>query len=101
MTELLEDVRNYLDITWRDNSTDKKLAGIIERGTDYIDKKAGEKQDYSKEGLARSLLFDYCRYARNDALELFEVNFRADLISLRLGVQVDDFARTEGLARDV
>lgn len=94
--ELLGGVRNYLDITWQDSETDRKLTGILERGMSYLDRAAGAEQDYSKEGLARSLLFDYCRYARNNALEHFEENFRAELISLRMGVQADDYAREQG-----
>lgn len=94
--ELLGDVRNYLDITWQDSETDRKLTGILERGMSYLDQAAGAEQDYTKEGAARALLFDYCRYARNNALELFEGNFRAELISLRMGVQADDYAEGQG-----
>lgn len=95
-TEILADIKNYLDITWQDDETDKKLAGILERGMAYLDQTAGEAQDYSAEGLPRAPLFDYCRYARNNALELFEGNFRAELISLRMGVQADGYAREQG-----
>ena len=41
---LLSDVRNYLDITFEDEETDRKLSGIIERGVDYLDKMAGRCQ---------------------------------------------------------
>lgn len=94
--ELLGAVRNYLDITWRDDGTDEKLAGILERGMSYLDQMAGAEQDYSTQGQPRALLFDYCRYAWNNALELFEQNFRGDLIALRMGVQADDYARGQG-----
>lgn len=94
--ELLEEVRNYLDITYVDIETDKKLEGIIGRGMAYLDKHAGEKQDYTQESAPRALLLDYCRYARNSALELFEQNFVSELISLRIGVQTDDYAKQQG-----
>ena len=45
------------------------------------------------EALPKSLLLDYCRYARNNVLELFEQNFRSELLSLRIGVQTDDYAK--------
>lgn len=90
---LLEAVKNYLDITYEDPATDEKLGGIIARGMNRIDAVAGTPQDYEAEGLARSLLFDYCRYARSNVLEMFEANFQADLITLRIGVQTDDFAK--------
>ena len=43
---MLQDTRNYLDITYEDNDTDVKLLGIIRRGADYLDRVAGTPQDY-------------------------------------------------------
>lgn len=96
MDELLKAVRNYLDITYEDAETDQKLQGIIERGKIHLDDIAGTAQDYKKEGAARGLLFDYCRYARNNVPELFDTNFRAELNALRMGVQTDDYAKQQG-----
>lgn len=93
---LLGDVRNYLDITYQDEETDRKLKGIIARGITYLDGIAGEMQDYQTEGPARALLFDYCRYARNNVLELFKDNFQSELISLRIGAQTSEFAEKQG-----
>lgn len=95
MAGLLDDAKNYLDITWKDEGTERKLAGVLKRGMDYLDRAAGAKQDYEAEGAARALLFDYCRYAMNNALELFEGNFRAELIALRMEVQAHDHAEWE------
>ena len=94
--EMLQDVRNYLDITFSDADTDKKLIGIIERGMVYLNDIAGTELDYSKEATPRALLLDYCRYARNNVLELYEQNFSTDLISLRIGVQTDEYAKQQG-----
>ncbi|WP_394923263.1 hypothetical protein [uncultured Robinsoniella sp.] len=96
MAGLLSDVRNYLDITYDDPETDQKLTGIIERGKVYLDNIAGVQQDYEKETASRQLLFDYCRYARNNALESFEGNFKTELLTLRIGVQADDYAKSQG-----
>lgn len=93
---LLSDVRNYLDITYSDPGTDTKLIGIINRGMAYLDNLGGAELDYTEESMPRALLFDYCRYARNNALELFEQNFGSELISLRIGVQTDDYAKQQG-----
>lgn len=101
MDQLLTAVRNYLDITYEDAETDQKLIGIIKRGENYIDDAAGTAQDYEKEGAARALLFDYCRYARNNVLELFSVNFQAELIALRMGVQTSEYAKQQGYVRDI
>ena len=94
--ELLNDVRNYLDITYSDTDGDTKLIGIITRGMAYLDDKAGKTLDYEKEGQPRALLLDYCRYARNSVLELFEQNFHSELIMLRIGVQTDEYAEDNG-----
>lgn len=80
---LLDEVKRYLMVTYEDEVTDQNLAGAIERGKAVLDDYAGIPQDYEAEGLPKQLLFDYCRYVRSHAVEMFEVNFRRDLISLR------------------
>ena len=81
---LLEAVRNYLDITWVDEATDKKLTGITERGIKYIDSIAGSTMDYTVEDKPRELLLDYCRYARSNALNEFQSNYRHELLTLQI-----------------
>jgi hypothetical protein len=86
---LLKDVKNYLDITWRDRATDKKLTGIIARGIKYIDGIAGAEMDYSVEDKPRELLFDYCRYVRSNALDEFKTNYLHELLSLQISQEVE------------
>ena len=86
--ELLADVRNYLDITWEDEATDSKVRGFIASGMIYLDLKAGAVQDYDPDGLPRTLLMDYARYARDGALDVFENNFRSLLMAMRHERQV-------------
>lgn len=83
---LLAAVRNYLDITWFDADLDTKLTGIISRGIKYIDKTAGAAQVYTEEDKPRELLFDYCRYARSNALDEFQRNYLPELLSLQNAV---------------
>jgi len=85
---LLEDVKNYLDITWDDEATEKKLTGIIERGMKYINSISGEELDYSKEEKPKELLLDYCRYVRSNALESFQTNYLHELLSLQIQQEV-------------
>lgn len=93
---LLSDVRNYLDITWEDEEGDRKLFGIICRGKSYLNNLCGEEQDYGMEGEARALLLDYCRYARNNMLEMFERNFLSQILSVQMQREVAAYAeRTE------
>ncbi len=88
---LLGSVRNYLDITWTDPAGDEKLSGIIARGIKYIDGIAGSTMDYSIEDKPRELLFDYCRYARSNALDQFQKNYLHELVSLQLTEEVEAY----------
>lgn len=75
-TELLPDIKNYLDLTWSDSNLDSKIWDIATGGMAYLDSKIGAEQDYTEPGLARSLLFDYIRYARDGAADIFENNYQ-------------------------
>lgn len=86
--KLLNDVKDYLDITWKDDATDRKLTGIIARGEKYLDNLAGTELDYVSEGKPKELLLDYCRYVRSNALEDFQKNFLSELISLQVSEEV-------------
>lgn len=86
---LLVSVKNYLHITWTDETTDTNITGMISRGMTRLQDIAGVDIDFTIENLPRSLLFDYCRYANSHALEMFEKNFSSELISLNIKSQVD------------
>lgn len=88
---LLNDVKNYLDITWNDPAGDSKLTGIIARGMAYIDGIAGKQMDYTIEAKPRELLFDYCRYARSNALDEFQKNYLHELLTLQITVEVETY----------
>lgn len=95
---LLEEARNYLDITWVDYAGDEKLSGIIARGIKYIDSVAGKQMDYMIEDKPRELLFDYCRFVRSNALHEFQANYIHELLSLQISQEVKDYAEeTPGL----
>ncbi len=87
---LLEEAKNYLDITWDDEQTDLKLTGILRRGMAYLDEKAGAVLDYSEEGQPKALLFDYARYARANALDEFQNNYLSDIVALHLNYRVKE-----------
>lgn len=92
---LLEDVKNYLDITWEDPEGDKKLSGIIARGMQYLNKVAGAELDYMEEDKPRELLFDYCRYVRSNALDEFQTNYLHELLSLQIEQEVKAYAEKQ------
>lgn len=90
--ELLNAAKNYLDITWTDESTDEKLKGQLRRGIAYISAKtgvnasafAGNSVDYR----AQELLFNYVLYDRAGAVDQFKKNYRSDIIGLHLRWEV-------------
>lgn len=79
---MLEDIKDYLKINW--SSEDSDIQNSIYRGMSYLDEKVGIKLDYQSEGQSRNLLFDYCRYDYNRAIEYFKENFQSDILRLQL-----------------
>lgn len=80
--DLLNAVKAYLQITWTDAATDLRIGGLILQGEQYLDRRAGAAQDYESVTSARTLLFEYVRYARDNALDVFENNYLHMIISL-------------------
>ena len=85
---MLETVKDYLKITWDDE--DASLQDIIDQSKAYLDELVGAELDFEQKGLARSLLFDRCRYVYNNASEYFEENFRREILRLQLKVGVSE-----------
>lgn len=92
------EIKAYLNITWEDDSTNRKVTGIIKDGMAFLDSKAGGPQDYETPGTARILLKDYCRYARDGALDVFETNYLSLIMAMRddTVVMIDDTQETAG-----
>lgn len=86
---LLPAVKDYLHITWTDD--DAAITGYIQRGIARLNRIAGTELNYVIEDLPRQLLFDYCRYANSQALEVFEENFRGELLDLHLKNRVTEY----------
>lgn len=84
---LLAAVKQYLKITWQDDATDAEITGYINRGMARLQDIAGAPLDFTAEDQPKALLLDYCRYARSQALEVFEKNFQAELLDLHLSAQ--------------
>lgn len=96
---LLEDVKSYLDITWDCEATDLKTRSLVASGMAYIDGKFGGKADYIADGFPRTLLFEYVRYARDNALDVFENNYRSLILGMqnerRVALYVESTAQTK------
>lgn len=79
--ELLSDVKNYLNITWEDPATDAKVCGLIASAATYLDSKLYRPANYTLDGLPRTLLMEYVRYANDSALDVFENNYQALILA--------------------
>lgn len=78
---MLEELKNYLKITW--NNEDNYLQSIISRGKEYLKDLTGTEISFDKEGPAKSLLLDYCRFYYNNATEYFEDAFQKQIVRLQ------------------
>jgi len=91
---LLSDVAIMLNYTAaeraEDITIDRRIRIMIENGIARLRSSAPDLtvKDFEEEGNARALLFDYCRYADSNALEMFGVNFSAEILALRLDYKV-------------
>lgn len=93
---MLQDIKDYLHISWEDEKTDKNLTGMIKRGMARLTNIAGVSTlDFTVEDLPRQLLFDYVRYANSQALEVFETNFQGELLTLHLMCQANEVQNNE------
>lgn len=92
---LLAAVKTYLQITWTDSATDDRLRELTLAGKYYLDSKLGEAGDYSLPGYPRTLLFEYVRYARDGALDVFENNYRSLILAMGHERMVEAYVGTE------
>lgn len=98
--ELLAEAKNYLDITWEDAAADSKLRGQLRRGIAFISAKTGVEASAfagdSVDDRAQELLFNYVLYDRAGAVDQFKINYRSDLIGLKMRQEVENAATAEG-----
>lgn len=80
---LLSDLRNSLGIDWEAESTDRQVLNFMDNGVAYLNEKLGGSGDYIHPGTSRTLLFEYVRYARDAALDVFENNYQSLILSMQ------------------
>lgn len=84
MDRLLDDVKNFLDITWEmELGERKKLSGIIERGKAYLKGKIGQC-NFEEETPEKELLLNYCMYARAGQVDEFIKNYKQEITALQI-----------------
>lgn len=94
---LLEDVKNYLDITFADDDTDKKISDSIQRGTEFLNRIAGCELDYEEKGGHRTLLFSYCRYDLAGKGDEFNKNYLGQILALQIDKELEQYAEKDNL----
>lgn len=84
--ELFKEILAELGYDESSVSEDRKklVKGYIVDGIYKLVDVAGVELDFDVDRNARSLLRAYCRYANSQSLEMFEVNFQSELLSLNL-----------------
>lgn len=82
--ELLEQVRQFLNITWVDNALDSQLQRFIDSSKDYLCKVAGRDDLDFNTGLANDLLLNRVLYMNSHNQNDFQVNYNAEINALRI-----------------
>lgn len=82
MSELVNELKNRLRITWDDEDDD--LKELINESKSYLSKLTNATFDIYKDKWVKSLLLERCRYDYNNALDEFEHNFDKELKRLIL-----------------
>lgn len=97
---LLQDVERELDISWRDCDTDAKIRALIKNSMMYLRDKLGDDIDFSEPGYPRELLVERVRYARDGALDVFENNYRSELLAAQNNRKVKSYAASLTISSD-
>ena len=85
----LEDVKNYLNITYEDQDVDTKLTGILARADSSVRDLAAIAEGAELTPTEEQLVLDACRYIWNDAFEDFSGNFMSVINGVRAKRQVE------------
>lgn len=91
----LEEVKNELDKTYDDPLTDRKLTAIMRRAESKVRKYVGIDDSTEFNAEEDELFINYCRYADNNALDMFEVNFQREINEARAVRMVEAMASAE------
>lgn len=89
---LVEQLKERLNITWEDASTENKLSNIVEDAKIILDHKLGAEIDYSKAGMERNLFMNYCLYAWNDCANEFDKSYLSEIYQIRNKYKVKRYA---------
>lgn len=89
MDDLLTELKERLQISWTDETTDRVLGKILARGMSFFNALCVKEFTFTENSPERELLMERCRYVWNNALDEFEVNYRKELKRLIMQVAVE------------
>lgn len=87
LEQLLADVRDYLQITWADEATDRRLTDMIQASAVYLDTVTASENDYTSPGNMQTLLLERVRYQYNGALDAWLNNYLHLVVQAQLDAQ--------------
>ena len=98
--ELLDALKQDQGVTWSDAATDSSFRNHAAGGMARIDELLGEPGDYHVPGDARTLLFEYVRYARAGALDVFEGNYQHTILSAQNKRRLARYAKENAVSSE-
>lgn len=88
---LLEEIKSFLNFTWTDEARTKRIENYMLSSDQYLCEVAGvETLDYSKDYLAKDLLFNRVLYADSQGLADFHENYNQMLNELKVKYNEQD-----------
>lgn len=91
---MLFELKNYIGIDYDDR--DVTLLLHLKASKRYFKNNYGvEEKDFDEDESIKELLFERCRYADANGLEMFEPNFKSDLLNLAFRMAVNKRARSK------
>lgn len=89
MSELLEEVKSFLNFTWEDPAKEQRILGYINSSIAYLKEVAGDDDlDVKTDLLAHDLLMNRVLYMDSQALDDFNKNYNGMLEELKIKYSV-------------
>lgn len=88
---LLNELKDKLNITWDEETTNRELNRLISRGIKYFNELCEKEFTFEEDSKERELLMERCRYAWNSALDDFEINYKKELSRLIQSVALEQY----------
>lgn len=95
VTNLFEEIKRSLNITWSDEITDENVKNYIKDGIEFLQNDVKNSIDFTKDTEAKKLLKTYCRYARNNSEEYFVDNNLSEILKLEVRYAKDELQQND------